>query len=104
MAFKKEAAPDIRKYFKKKIDDLAGKSLSDLMEVSNRIYNNRETPEDRQARQRAEENEKQWKVMVAINEKHTHYMARILLVATTSDPEEKRKQLYHPAQDQSKAP
>lgn len=103
MAFKKEAAPDIRKYFKK-IDGLAGKSLSDLMEVSNRIYNNRETPEDRQARQRAEENEKQWKVMVVINEKHTHNMARILLVATTSDPEEKHKQLYHPAQDQSKAP
>lgn len=78
----------------KKIDGLAGKLLINVMEAMNRVYNNRERPGDRQARQRAEENGKQHRAMVATSGKQTHNMAHTLLAATASDQVEKGKWLH----------
>lgn len=68
LAFVHQATPDIRKKLQK-IDGFAGKSLSKLQEVAARGYNNRETPEERQARLRTEENKRQEKIRAAENEK-----------------------------------
>lgn len=49
MAFVNQAAPEIRKKLQK-IDRLADKSIPELLAIAKKVYNNRETPEDKQAR------------------------------------------------------
>ncbi|KAK1342266.1 hypothetical protein QTO34_015022 [Cnephaeus nilssonii] len=73
MSFINQSAADIRKKLQK-IDRLGEKSLRDLLEVAEKVYNNRESPEDRQAR-----------AMAAASDKQTRNLAKILL-ATTTDP------------------
>lgn len=57
LALVNQAAPDIRKKLQK-IDSLASKSISELMEVANKVYNSRE---EMKARLRTEENKRQEK-------------------------------------------
>ncbi|XP_040330612.1 uncharacterized protein LOC121030362 [Herpailurus yagouaroundi] len=47
MAFVNQAATDIKKKLQK-LEDLEGKQIQDLLRIAQRVYNNRETPEDRQ--------------------------------------------------------
>ena len=58
MDFINQATPNIR-YKLQKIDGLADKSIRELLAVAQRVYNNQESPEDKQRRAIAEENEKQ---------------------------------------------
>ena len=47
MAFVNQAATDIKKKLQK-LEDLEGKQIQDLLRIAQRVYNNRETPEDGQ--------------------------------------------------------
>ena len=49
MHFINQSAPDIRKKLHK-IDRLGEKSIQDLVEVAEKVYNNQETPEEKQTR------------------------------------------------------
>ena len=62
MAFVNQAAPNIRRKLQK-IDRLADRSIQELLEVAERVYNNRESPEDKQIRILAETNERHNKRM-----------------------------------------
>lgn len=97
VAFVNQATPDIKKKLPK-IDGLAGKSLSELLEVVAKVYNKRETSEERWARLRIEANEqgdrmktakndKQRHAMAIAEDRQTHDMAYLVLVAMVSDPE-----------------
>ncbi|XP_042796638.1 uncharacterized protein LOC122221439 [Panthera leo] len=46
MAFVNQAATDIKKKLQK-LEDLEGKQIQDLVRIAQRVFNNRETPEDR---------------------------------------------------------
>uniref|UniRef100_A0ABI7WIQ1 Core shell protein Gag P30 domain-containing protein n=1 Tax=Felis catus TaxID=9685 RepID=A0ABI7WIQ1_FELCA len=77
MAFVNQSAIDIRRKLQK-IDRLGKKSLQDLLVVAEKVYNNREPPEDKQAR-----------AMAAASSKQTRDLARILLATTADFPEER---------------
>ena len=77
MAFVNQSAIDIRRKLQK-IDRLGEKSLQDLLVVAENVYNNREPPEDKQAR-----------AMAAASSKQTRDLARILLATTADFPEER---------------
>ncbi|KAK1346729.1 hypothetical protein QTO34_000589 [Cnephaeus nilssonii] len=81
MAFVNESAIDIRRKLQK-VDRLGEKSLKDLLEVAEKVYNNREPPEERQAR-----------VVVAASSKQTRDLAKILLATTVDSPEERNRSL-----------
>ena len=49
MAFVNQAAPDIKKKLQR-IERLGEKSLQDLVIVAERVYNNRESPEEQQTK------------------------------------------------------
>lgn len=69
--------PDIRHKLQK-MDGIADKSIQELLAVAQGVYNNRETPEDK------------WMGVIAkANAKKTQNLARIFLVATSGDPDEK---------------
>ena len=56
LAFVNQAAPDIRRKLKKrKIERLGEQSLQDLVRATERVFNHRETPEEREERVRREE-------------------------------------------------
>ena len=56
LAFVNQAAPDIRKKLQK-IERLSEQSLQDLVRAAERVFNHRETPEEREDRIRREERE-----------------------------------------------
>ena len=72
MHFINQSAPDIRKKLQK-IDGLGEKSIQDLMEVAEKVYNIREKFEEKQTR---------------AADRQTRNMARILLAATSAQPNE----------------
>ena len=78
MHFVNQAAPDIRKMLQKP-EHLGEKSIQDLITVAERVYNTRETPEEKQAK---------------AADRQTHNMVRILLVATVPDSGERERQLH----------
>ena len=61
MSFVNQAAPDIKKKLQK-LEDLEGKQVQDLLRIAQRVYNNRDAPEERQIRA----TEKMTKVLVAV--------------------------------------
>ena len=72
LAFVNQAAPDIKKKLQK-IERLNEQSLQDLMRAAKRVFNHRETPEEREDRikrkrkkLRAEENRKNQKDLAQI--------------------------------------
>ena len=76
MYFVNQAAPDIRKKLQK-LECLGEKSIQDLITVAERVYNTRETPEEKQAK---------------AADRQTCNMARILLAATVPDSGERGRQ------------
>ena len=90
MAFVNQSAIDIRRKLQK-IDRLGEKSLQDLLVVAEKVYNNREPPEDKQAR-----------TMEAASSKQTRDLARILLATTADFPEERDRRLRQLADDARK--
>ena len=76
MHFVNQAAPDIRKKLQK-LERLGEKSIQDLITVVERVYNTRETPEEKQAK---------------AADCQTCNMARILLAATVPDSGERKRQ------------
>lgn len=79
MAFVNQAAPDIKRKLQK-IDRLGEKSLQDLLEIAEKVYNNRETPEERQERIR-QDRKYQAKEFKRVNKE----MTKILLAAATEN-------------------
>ena len=47
LSFVNQAAPDIKKKLQK-LEDLEGKQIQDLLRIAQRVYNNRDAPEDKQ--------------------------------------------------------
>lgn len=47
MSFVNQAASDIKKKLQK-LEDLEGKQIQDLLRIAQRVYNARDTPEDKQ--------------------------------------------------------
>uniref|UniRef100_A0ABI7W3G1 Core shell protein Gag P30 domain-containing protein n=1 Tax=Felis catus TaxID=9685 RepID=A0ABI7W3G1_FELCA len=87
MAFVNQSAIDIRKKLQK-IDRPGEKSLQDLLVVAEKVYNNWEPPEDKQA-----------PAMEAASSKQTQDLARILLATTADSPEERDHRLRQLAGD-----
>ena len=56
LAFANQAAPDIRRKLQR-IERLGEKSIQDLVRAAEKVFNNRETPEEREERIRREERE-----------------------------------------------
>ena len=74
--FVNQAALDIRKKLQK-LEHLGENSIQDLITVAERVYNTRETPEEKQAK---------------AADRQTHNTARILLAATVPDSGERGRQ------------
>lgn len=83
VAFVNQSAADIRRKLQR-IDRLGEKSLQDLLVVAEKVYNNREPPEDKQAR------------------RQTRDLARILWAATMDSPEKRDLRLRQLANDRKK--
>lgn len=49
MSFVNQAAPDIKKKLQK-LEDLEGKNIQDLLRIAQRVFNNRDAPEEKQLR------------------------------------------------------
>lgn len=58
MSFINQAAPDIRKKLYKK-EDMGEMTIRDIMRIAEKVFNRRETPEEREDRIRKEEQEMQ---------------------------------------------
>ena len=56
LAFVNQAAPDIRRKLQK-IEGLGEQTIQDLLKAAEKVFNNRETPEEREERIRREEGE-----------------------------------------------
>ena len=77
LAFVNQAALDIRRKLQK-IDRLGEQSIQDLVRVAKRVFNNRETPEEREERIRRGERE----YRAEENWKNQRELAQILLAGT----------------------
>ena len=77
MAFVNQAAPDIKKKLQR-VERLGEKSLQDLVIVAERVYNNRDSPEEQQTK---------------LSDRQTRNLAKILLATTMDDPQERRRHL-----------
>ncbi|CAD7670933.1 unnamed protein product [Nyctereutes procyonoides] len=77
MAFVNQAAPDIKKKLQR-VERLGEKSLQDLVIVAERVYNNRESPEEQQTK---------------LSDRQTRNLAKILLATTMDDPQERWRHL-----------
>ncbi|CAD7682007.1 unnamed protein product [Nyctereutes procyonoides] len=77
MAFVNQAAPDIKTKLQR-VERLGEKSLQDLVIVAERVYNNRESPEEQQTK---------------LSDRQTRNLAKILLATTMDDPQERRRHL-----------
>ncbi|XP_021113435.1 uncharacterized protein LOC110348966, partial [Heterocephalus glaber] len=75
--FVNQAAPDIKKKLQK-VDRLGEKSIQDLVAVAEKVYNNRETAEEK--REKADD-------------RQTQNLARILLAATAGEQKERERRL-----------
>ena len=73
MAFVNQATPDIKKKLQR-VERLGEKSLQDLVIVAERVYNNRESPEEQQTK---------------LRDLQTGNLAKILLATTMDDPQER---------------
>ncbi|XP_029425446.1 uncharacterized protein LOC115072426 [Nannospalax galili] len=75
LAFMNQSATDIRHKLQK-LDRLADKTLPELLEVAEKVYNHQESPEDKQAQ-----------VAATASAKQTCDFAKILLATSTRSPE-----------------
>ena len=77
MAFVNQAALNIKKKLQR-VERLGEKSLQDLVIVAERVYKNRESPEEQQTK---------------LSDRQTRNLAKILLATTMDDPQERRRHL-----------
>ena len=77
MAFVNQDTLDIKKKLQR-VERLGEKSLQDLVIVAERVYNNRESPEEQQTK---------------LSDWQTRNLAKILLATTMDDPQERRRHL-----------
>ena len=84
LAFVNQAAPDIRRKLQK-IEGLGEQTIQDLLKATEKVFNNRETPEEREKRIRQEERELAEKIRkedrehrVRENQKNQRELAQIL--------------------------
>ena len=83
LAFINQAAPNIRKKLQK-IDRLNEQSLQDLVRAAERVFNHRETPEEREDRIRREEREFRAEENVKIKKSWPRYFLLGLKTKTVS--------------------
>ena len=82
LAFVNQAAPDIRRKLQK-IEGLGELSIQDLVRAAEKVFNNRETPEEREEQIRREERE----YRAEENRRNQKELAQILLAGTRTGPE-----------------
>nr|XP_055200985.1 uncharacterized protein LOC129522712 [Nyctereutes procyonoides] len=75
MTFVNQAAPGIKKKLQR-VERLGEKSLQDLVIVAERVYNNRQSPEEQQTK---------------LSDRQTRNLAKILLATTMDNPQERRR-------------
>ena len=85
MAFVNQAALDIKKNLQR-VERLGEKSLQDLVIVAERVYKNRESPEEQQTK---------------LSDRQTRNLAK-MLATTMDDPQERRRHLKKLASGTSK--
>ena len=92
LAFVNQAAPDIRR--KLKIEGLGELSIQDLVRAAEKVFNNRETPEEREERVRQEEREYEERIRweereyrAEENRRNQKELAQILPVGARQGPE-----------------
>ena len=93
LAFVNQAAPDIRRKLQK-IEGLGELSIQDLVRAAEKVFNNRETPEEREERIRQEEREyekrirrEERKYRGEKNRRNQKELAQILFAGTRKGPE-----------------
>ena len=96
LAFMNQAAPDIRRKLQK-IEGLGKLSIQDLVRASEKVFNNRETPEEREEWIRQEEREyekrirrEERKYRAEKNWRNQKELAQILFAGTRKGPEAPR--------------
>ena len=96
LAFMNQAAPDIRRKLQK-IEGLGKLSIQDLVRAAEKVFNNRETPEEREEWIRQEEREyekrirrEERKYRAEKNWRNQKELAQILFVGTRKGPEAPR--------------
>ena len=96
LAFMNQAAPDIRRKLQK-IEGLGELSIQDLVRAAEKVFNNRETPEEREERIRREEREhEEWirqeerECRAKENRRNQKELAQILFAGTRKGPEAPR--------------
>ncbi|XP_042534598.1 uncharacterized protein LOC122107079 [Dipodomys spectabilis] len=87
MSFIWQSAPDIRKKLERQ-EDLQTLSLQDLLKEAERIYNKRETPEEREERLRKEAEERE----SARDRKRTKEMSKLLATIVSGQQQEQGRQ------------
>ncbi|XP_073898005.1 uncharacterized protein [Castor canadensis] len=90
LTFVNQSAPNLRRKLQK-LDRLADRSLQELLAVAEKVYNHRETPEERQAQATLEAGAKQ-----------TRQLAKILLASTVELPGDRASQLHRLTADPGK--
>ena len=85
LAFVNQAAPDIRRKLQK-IEGLGELSIQDLVRAAEKVFNNRDTPEEREERIRREEKE----YRAEENWRNQKELAQILFAGTRKGPEAPR--------------
>ena len=85
LAFVNQAAPDIRRKLQK-IEGLGELSIQDLVRAAEKVFNNRETPEEREEQIRREERE----YRAEENWRNQKELAQILFAGTRKGPEAPR--------------
>ena len=88
LAFVNQAAPDIRRKLQK-IERLSEQSLQDLVRAAERVFNHRETPEERENRIRWEERE----FRAEENRKNQKELAQIFLLGLKTKTVSKREKI-----------
>ena len=96
LAFVNQAAPDIRRKLQK-IEGLGELPIQDLVRAAEKVFNNRETPEEREERVRQEEREYEERIRweereyrAEENRRNQKELAQILFAGTRKGPEAPR--------------
>ena len=85
LAFVNQAAPDIRRKLQR-IERLGEQSIQDLVRAAEKVFNNRETPEEREERIRREEREFRAKE----NRRNQKELAQIFFAGTRLGPDSRK--------------
>ncbi|XP_073929073.1 uncharacterized protein [Castor canadensis] len=94
LSFINQAAPDIRRKLNKQ-ENLGEMTIREMLQVAEKVFTARETPEEREERRRKEDREAQeklrkedWEFQAKENRKQQREMARIFLAGVRDQPRE----------------